>query len=88
MVSPRHRDGVAGDWGTFWFFRPANVELAVKVLDGSRINGYHWVFFASLSNVAFDLQVLDTATGLSRAGEAARGIGVGRQGVGRRWSRR
>jgi hypothetical protein len=60
-------DGVAvarGDgWGTFWFFAPANVELGVKVLDGRPLNGHFWVFYASLSNVAYTLRVTDTATG-------------------------
>ena len=28
--------------GYFWFFDPANVELAVKVLDGRPINGKFW----------------------------------------------
>jgi len=53
------------DWGTFWFFRPSNVELAVKVLDGTAINGHFWVFYASLSNVEYTLRVTDRVTGLA-----------------------
>ena len=49
--------------GYFWFFDEANVELFVKILDGREINGHHWVFFASLSNVAFELTVTDRSTG-------------------------
>ncbi|MCH9646742.1 MAG: S8 family serine peptidase [Deltaproteobacteria bacterium] len=52
--------------GAFWFFRPGNVELLVKVLDGGLINGHWWVFSASLSNVEYTLTVTDTATGLIR----------------------
>ena len=35
---PLSQDTVA-----FWFFRPGNVELIVKVLDGRPVNGYFWV---------------------------------------------
>jgi hypothetical protein len=53
------------DWGTFWFFKASNVELAVKVLDGTPINGHFWVFYSSLSNVEYTLRVEDRVTGLS-----------------------
>ena len=49
--------------GYLWFFDPANVEIFVKILDGRQINGSHWVYFASLSNVAFELNVTDRVTG-------------------------
>jgi hypothetical protein len=58
--------GVTGDTGAFWFFDPANLELVVKVLDGTAINGRFWVFFGSLTNVEFDLTVTDTLTGVQR----------------------
>ncbi len=54
------------DTGTFSFFRESNLELVVKVLDGQAVNGNFWVFFGSLSNVDFDLEVTDTATGRTR----------------------
>jgi hypothetical protein len=53
------------DTGTFWFFDQANVELAVKVLDGTAINGQYWVFYGALSNVEYTLVVTDTVTGSS-----------------------
>ncbi|MEM8934684.1 MAG: hypothetical protein AAGE94_26045, partial [Acidobacteriota bacterium] len=66
----RDRDAGAGrvaeltdDTGGFWFFDDANVETVVKVLDGTAINGHHWLFLASLSNIEFSLDVVDTATG-------------------------
>ncbi len=54
------------DTGSFWFFTPANYELAVKVLDGRALNGHFWVFYGSLTDVEFDLTVTDTATGQVR----------------------
>ena len=51
------------DTGSFWFFDPANLELIVKVVDGTAINGNYWVFFGSLSDVGYDLTVTDTETG-------------------------
>ncbi|HMB52188.1 MAG TPA: hypothetical protein VKU40_02650, partial [Thermoanaerobaculia bacterium] len=63
-------DGVAlprGEhWGSFWFFRPSNVELAVKVLDARAASGNFWVFYASLTDAAFTLSVVDVETGNRR----------------------
>jgi hypothetical protein len=69
------RDGVSGDAqplqlrggsGSFWFFSPTNVELVVKVLDGRALNGSFWVFYGSLTDVEFDLEVRDAVTGAVR----------------------
>jgi len=57
---------LTGDTGAFWFFRPDNLELMVKVLDGRAVNGHWWVFYGSLSNVPFTLTVTDTVTGTPR----------------------
>ncbi len=57
---------LSGDTGYFWFFDPANVETVIKVLDGTPINGHHWVFYGALSNVEYTLTVTDTATGTVR----------------------
>ena len=54
---------LTSDTGTFWFFDPANLEVAVKVLDGRTLNGHWWVFFGALSNVEYTMTVTDTATG-------------------------
>ena len=48
--------------GTFWFFNPQNIELIVKVLDGSGNNGYYWTFYGALSNVEYWITVVDTTT--------------------------
>ncbi|MCB1035502.1 MAG: hypothetical protein KDD47_16890, partial [Acidobacteria bacterium] len=55
-----------GRSGFFWFFRPDNVELVVKVLDGRRANGHFWLFYGALSDVEYTLRVRDTATGDER----------------------
>ena len=49
------------------FFDPASVDLIVKVLDGRGVNNRFWVFFGSLTDVEFWVQVTDTATGAVRA---------------------
>ncbi len=51
------------DTGSFWFFDAGIHELAVKVIDGRGTNNAWWVFYGSLSNVEFELTVVDTATG-------------------------
>jgi len=58
-----HALPLTGDTGAFWFFSPENVELMVKVLDGRPVNGRFWVFFGALTDVEYDLQVTDTASG-------------------------
>jgi len=54
---------LSGDTGYFWFFDNANVELVVKVLDGTALNGHYWVFYGALSNVEYTITVTDTASG-------------------------
>lgn len=49
--------------GTFWFFDARNIELVVKVLDGTLVNGKRWVFYGALSDVQYDITVVDTVTG-------------------------
>ncbi len=53
----------SGNTGFFWFFGPENLELVVKVLDGTGINGKAWVFYGSLSDVEYTVRVTDTQTG-------------------------
>lgn len=67
--------------GYFWFFRPDDMELGVKVLDGRRRNGAWWVFYGALSNVAYTLRVTDGRTGEVRtyenpSGELMSGVDV------------
>jgi len=57
---------LTSDTGYFWFFSSSNVELVVKVLDGTGINGKHWVFYGALSNVSYTITVTNRLTGVSR----------------------
>jgi ELWxxDGT repeat protein len=52
--------------GLFWFFNPSNVELVVKVLDGSSVNGFYWTFYGGLSDVEYQVEVTDLETGEQR----------------------
>ena len=55
---------LTGDTGYFWFFNPDNVELVLKVLDGTALNGCDWVFYGALSDVQYTIVVTDTETGV------------------------
>lgn len=54
------------DSGLLWFFRPANWEMLIKVLDGCAVNDRYWVFFAAVTNVEFTLTVTDSTTGATK----------------------
>jgi plastocyanin len=64
--SSGHGTGVklTGDSGYFWFFDPANIEAVAKVLNGCGLNNAYWVFAAGLTNVAVNMVVTDTQTGV------------------------
>jgi photosystem II stability/assembly factor-like uncharacterized protein len=51
---------ITSDTGAFWFFSDNNIELVVKVVDGRPVNGHYWVFSGALSNVAYEITVIDT----------------------------
>ncbi|HSS77805.1 MAG TPA: hypothetical protein VLV54_13815, partial [Thermoanaerobaculia bacterium] len=53
--------------GAFWFFGDQNLELMVKVLDGTTVNLHFWVYGGALSNVEYTLTVTDTLTGVTRS---------------------
>jgi ELWxxDGT repeat protein len=57
---------ISGDTGAFWFFAPENLEVVLKVLDGTALNGKFWVFYGALSNVEYQIVVTDTLTGASK----------------------
>lgn len=48
------------DAGIFWFFEPANLELAVKILDATALNGFYWVLHGGLTHVEYWITVTDT----------------------------
>lgn len=72
------RFGDSEGTGFFWFFNKENVELIVKIIDGTANNGYVWVFFGGLSDVYYQLQVLDTDTGNTKTYENLEGAICGR----------
>jgi len=59
-----HATPLTSDTGYYWFFDSGNVELAVKVVDGTAVNGRFWVFAGALTDVAYTIAVTDTATGV------------------------
>jgi len=52
-----------GDSGLFWFFRPSNLEMLVKVLNACGVNQRYWVFLAATTNVGYQVAVTDNRTG-------------------------
>jgi hypothetical protein len=62
-----HTLPLTADSGAFWFFGDQNLELMVKVLDGTVVNGHFWVYAGALSNVEYTLTVTDTLTGAERS---------------------
>ncbi len=57
---------LSDDTGGFWFVDPSSLDLMVKVLDGTSVNGYFWVFYGALSNTEYYLDVYDTQTSSAR----------------------
>ena len=57
---------LTSDTGYFWFFSANNVEMVVKVVDGRPVNARFWVFAGGLTNVAVQMTVTDTQTGVVR----------------------
>jgi len=57
---------ISGDTGYFWFFDDANVEVVLKLIDGTGYNGHHWVYYGALSNVEYTFTVTDSETGAAK----------------------
>lgn len=53
---------LSDDTGYFWFTDETLVEIPIKVLDGTNINGNFWVFLTGLTDDAFTVTVTDTQT--------------------------
>ena len=51
------------DSGLFRFFDADNWEILIKVLDGCAVNGHHWVYAASTTDLGYLIRVTDTTTG-------------------------
>jgi hypothetical protein len=64
--------------GLFWFFNDANIELVVKMIDGTPVNGRLWFFYGALSDVEYEIEVLDTQSGATRTYQNTAGNLCGR----------
>ncbi len=60
--------------GLLYFFDRDNVEVLVKVLDGCAINGHRWVFSAPVTDLAFNLEITEQATGRTFSHRNPRGM--------------
>ena len=49
--------------GLAYFFDRDNVEVLAKVLDGCAINGHRWAFVAPVTDLAFNLEIVERSTG-------------------------
>ena len=54
------------DSALLFFFRPANWEMLIKVIDGCGFNDHFWVFSAATTNVEYTVRVTDVLTGEER----------------------
>ncbi len=58
-------EGKAGIWasgesGLLWFFTRDNAEVLIKVLNGCFYNDHRWVYVAPVTDLAFNLYVVDS----------------------------
>ncbi|HEY2740439.1 MAG TPA: hypothetical protein VGK45_18650, partial [Thermoanaerobaculia bacterium] len=53
--------------GAFWFMDAANLDLAVKMIDGTAINGKIWLFYGAATDIDYILTVTDTTTGAHKS---------------------
>jgi hypothetical protein len=74
MSGPGIPVSLTSDSGYFWFFSNNNVELLVKVLDATTIDGHFWVFWGSMTDVEYTITVTDTMTGLSKQYFGVQGV--------------
>src|SRR5262249_25147812 len=63
---PAHAVILTADAGYFWFFDPANVEVAIKTVNGCGVNGRYWVFAGGLTNLEVDIAVTDMTTNVTK----------------------
>ena len=52
--------------GAFWFFSEDNLEVMIKAINGNALNQHLWVYFGSLSDVEYWIDVEDTQTRRTR----------------------
>jgi ELWxxDGT repeat protein len=57
---------ITGDTGAFWFFEDDNLEVVLKVIDGTGTNHHHWVYYGALTNLQYTMTIADAVTGAAR----------------------
>ncbi len=57
----------------YFSFGAAGLDLLVKILDGSTVNGNIWVFYGGLSSLEFTVKVTDVTTGRVRTYTSPKG---------------
>jgi hypothetical protein len=62
---PQPGVAVTGLSASFGFVTATAPEVVVKVIDGTSVNGWYWLFFGSLTHQDFTVRVTDSATGSS-----------------------
>lgn len=64
VAKPLPNDPLPNQDGTgfLWFFSPNSVDLIVKLVDASSLDGFAWFFAGSLTNVEYTISVEDRAT--------------------------
>lgn len=65
--SARRAVGISSLTGAFTFGSTANPEVVVKVLDGTPVNDWYWVFFSSLTSQDYEVRVTDTTSGVTKS---------------------
>lgn len=61
--SPQPGVAVTDLSASFGFVAATAPEVVVKVIDGTSVNGWYWLFFGSLTHQDFTVRVTDSATG-------------------------
>ena len=68
-----HAFALNGSSGYFTFFDESNIEVVVKVLDATSVNGHYWVFGAGLTNLEVDIEVTHLPTGMTKSYHSPQG---------------
>lgn len=63
---PAHVQPLPPDAGVFWYLKPTNLEVLVRMLEGCGSNGHYWFFASGATRAGVEIRVLDTLTGTVR----------------------
>lgn len=65
-AGPAHALPLTPDAGVFWFLKPKDLEVLVRVLDGCGSTGHYWFFAGGATHAGVEIRVEDTFTGAVR----------------------